>query len=174
MLFVYASNDTKPDASTAVRNLLRQAYAHSVGDSMPQVIKAPGGKPDFVDSKWHFSICHTRQAVLCAISDAPVGLDSERLRPIRPEVVSRVLAPAELAQYDGSTEMFMRFWTLKEAYAKYTGEGIYGFPNQFVFHLTPDGALMEGNDLYFSVVRQRDYIITTCTPSEEKLNPFWY
>lgn len=173
MLYVAASVMTAPDQSSAVRALLARSYQRIIGGPMPEIVISTGGKPDWRDSPWHFSLCHTRGAVLCAISDAPVGLDAERIRPVRAEVVSRVLAPQELRQYDGSAETFLRFWTLKEAYAKYTGEGIIGYPNRFVFRLTPESAEMEGNDLRFATVRSGDYIVSVCTPKPETLTVMW-
>lgn len=173
MLAVYAGAKTQPDASAAVRQLLSRVYREYTGQPMPPIEVMPGGKPYWAESDWHFSLCHTRGLVLCALSDHPVGLDAERIRTVRPAVVSRVLAPAELRAYDGTEAMFLRFWTLKEAYAKYTGEGIIGYPNRFVFRLTPEGAQMEGNDLHFATVCQNDYIISTCTPKQEPLSIVW-
>lgn len=173
MLYVAAARRTDADASAAVRRLLAEAYAKITGEPMPALARAPGGKPFWPDSPWHLSLCHSRAAVLCAISDAPVGLDAEAMRPVRPEVVRRVLAPAELRCYDGTPEMFLRFWTLKEAYAKYTGEGIIGYPNRFVFHLTREGAELEGSDLRFSTVQQQGHIISVCTRAQELLCPQW-
>ena len=173
MLYVCAAGNTSPDASAAVRRLLKNAFYQLSGAAMPEIRTQPGGKPDWPDCTWHFSLCHTRQAVFCAISDGIVGLDAEKIRPVSSATISRVLSPEELQQYDGSEEMFLRFWTLKEAYVKYTGTGLQGYPNKISFTLHPEGASLRGSSLCFASVRDQDWIISVCTAKPEPLSPRW-
>ena len=57
-----------------------------------------------------------------------MGADLEALRTIRPALATRVCSPAELEyvcpQGVFDSERFLSLWTAKEAYLKYTGEGI--------------------------------------------------
>ena len=41
-----------------------------------------------------------------------------------------------MARYDGTPQSLLRFWVLKEAAAKLTGEGLRGYPNHTDF--SPD------------------------------------
>ncbi len=174
MLYVWGTGELSPDPSTAVRALLGQAFSRLTGEPMPELQKAPGGKPYWPASPWHFSLSHTRQGVFCAISDAPVGLDAEHLRTLRPEVIARVLSPAELRCFDGSPECFLRFWTLKEAYVKYTGEGLMGYPNKLSFTLDDEkSASLSGSALCFQTIRYENWILSTCTPKPEALHLQW-
>lgn len=70
----------------------------------------------------------TRQYYMAgAFAPFPVGLDCEYPRPLSKRLSDRVLSDEEKAQLELSLhpeEMFLRFWTLKECYVKYTGEGL--------------------------------------------------
>lgn len=170
MLYVCGAEHTTPDASAAVRELLNRSFHRLTGAAMPEILTQPGGKPYWENSIWHFNLCHTRQAMFCAISDGIVGLDAEKIRPVSPAVIHRVLSPDELQQYDGSAEMFLRFWTLKEAYVKHTGTGLRGYPNKLSFTLNPESASLRGSSLHFATTRHQDWIISTCTVKPEPLS----
>ena len=54
-------------------------------DALPPVERSPRGKPLFpgLDDHW-FSLSHSGGIALCALSDRPVGVDVELVRPRRP------------------------------------------------------------------------------------------
>lgn len=88
-------------------------------DALPQLQYSPRGKPLFAgDSDRWFSLSHSGGIALCALSDQPVGVDVELVRPRRPGLPKYVLSPDELAGFDGSWEDFYRLWTLKESWCK--------------------------------------------------------
>ena len=60
------------------------------------------------------SLSHTEGAALLALSDAPVGADIERVRPIPPRLGR---------DFAGREETFWRRWTAAEAAAKREGRG---------------------------------------------------
>lgn len=173
MLYVCGADHNGQNASAAVRKLLAQAFVHLTGESMPEIKIMPGGKPYWEDSPWHFSLCHTRQAVFCAISDGIVGLDAEKIRPVSPATVSRVLSPEELRQFDGSDEGFMQLWTLKESYVKHTGTGLQGYPNKISFDVTGNAPVLAGSELSFACLRHRDWMVSVCTIQHEVLTVHW-
>ena len=75
-----------------------------------------------------FSLSHSGFFVACAVSSREIGADIEALRPIRPALAKRVCTPEELRYISAGGEFdsarFLAVWTAKEAYCKYTGEGI--------------------------------------------------
>ncbi len=76
----------------------------------------------------HFSLSHCKVAVACAVSDRPVGIDIEHLRPFNKELATYVLNEDQLEQVLQSTDPaveFLKFWTQKESFLKLTGEGIH-------------------------------------------------
>ena len=97
---------------------------HLFGDAT--ITSTENGKPYLLDCpQIHFNLSHTGAWVLCAVSDAPVGVDAQALTHYRAKVAARWFSEEErqwIAQQ--SDERFTRLWTRKEAYAKMTGDGM--------------------------------------------------
>ena len=123
----------------AGRDLLRQLYRRETGQDMPEIALTDRGKPYFVEGDWHFSVSHTRHHAFCALSRGNVGLDAEEAdREIRLTLADKILSPMEKAQFDLAEDprrALLTFWVLKEAMAKFTGEGLRGYPNHTEFRL---------------------------------------
>lgn len=86
------------------------------------------GKPFLKNGGKHFSLSHSGDWAVCAVSDGELGCDVERIRPINADITRR-FAPAEreriLAEPDGTRlELLFRYWTLKESFVKKTGLGL--------------------------------------------------
>ncbi|MBR2715076.1 MAG: 4'-phosphopantetheinyl transferase superfamily protein [Ruminococcus sp.] len=101
--------------------------------------KGPHGKPYAKNLKAEFNISHSHDMVVCAVSDKPVGIDIEKIRPINLSVAKRICTEDELLYLFGFTpentdfthcenyevlERFFRLWTAKEAFVKHSGEGL--------------------------------------------------
>lgn len=95
--------------------LLRERYGWR---TIPEPDRAEGGKPFFHGApEVHFSLSHTRGAALAAVSDRPVGVDVERLRPVRAAALRRTEGAAL------ETEFF-QIWVRREARCKLRGIGV--------------------------------------------------
>ena len=94
--------------------------------ALPPVERSPRGKPLFagVEGRW-FSLSHSEGLALCALSDAPVGVDVEVVRPRRAGLPAYTLSGEELEQFDGSWEDFYRLWTRKESRCKREDAHLY-------------------------------------------------
>lgn len=79
------------------------------------------GKP-FIPGQAHFSLSHSGKYAAIAVSETPVGLDIERIRPLPQKALERFLLPDEIARCK-SAEDGVRFWTMKEAVSKVSGTG---------------------------------------------------
>lgn len=116
---------TKPgeSLSKAGRRLLAQVLGFS-----PTLERGPHGKPFLADrDKPCFNLSHTRGAVVCAVSDAPCGVDIERAdREIRPALAKRCFTRRELewAAEGPERERLTALWTRKEALLKRDGRGL--------------------------------------------------
>ncbi|MBQ9045189.1 MAG: hypothetical protein IJ112_04510 [Oscillospiraceae bacterium] len=110
---------TNANGSAFAWTLLELAAREVWGlERLPETALSPTGKPYFpAHPELHFSVSHTRGAVLVALSHAPVGADVERRREI-PDVVRRRLREVE----PGDLELF-ELWTLRESWFKLTGRG---------------------------------------------------
>ena len=97
--------------------------------SVPEPCCGPFGKPFLKDfPQVHFSISHCRRAVLCAVCDAPVGVDVEELQ-YDPSLARAVLSEAELSQLLACPDprlCFTELWTRKESLLKLEGTGLSG------------------------------------------------
>lgn len=97
------------------------------------------GKPFAKDIPIEFNISHSGNMVVCAISDTPVGIDIEQIRPVDLSVAKRICTENELIYIFGKKpetlefkissdkeilRRFFKIWTTKEAYAKNIGAGI--------------------------------------------------
>lgn len=121
------------------RMLLRKLYRRVTGKSLPEVAVAERGKPYFVNDPRHFSISHTKKRVFCVLADMPVGIDAEEMdRDIDLRLADKILSPGEKARFDAAEDKrfaLLKFWVLKEAAAKLSGEGLRGYPNHTDFSL---------------------------------------
>lgn len=81
----------------------------------------PGGKPYAVDLPLEFSLSHSGELVLCAAASFPVGADLQRLRPLSPSLVDRIV---QAGCQGRSEEELFRWWVRQEAIGKLTGQGL--------------------------------------------------
>ena len=119
------------------RLLLKDLWRTHIGGDMPEIRLTDRGKPYFADSGWHFSISHTKKRAFCVLSEQNVGLDAEELdRDISLRLAEKILSPTEKVRFDTAPDKhtaLLKFWVLKEAAAKLSGEGLKGYPNHTDF-----------------------------------------
>ena len=124
------------------------------GFSAENVIIGKNGKPECEGV--YFNLSHSGDMVLCAISDAPVGCDIEKVCDAPMEVAERVFTEKERRYISGAesdmetNHRFFKLWTTKESYMKMTGEGL---------SLSPDRIEINLDDLTV----MRDGILQSCT-----------
>ena len=142
--------------------LLKKALREEYGlTENPLFEYGPHGKPFIVGHpEIHFSLSHCREAVACAVSNRPVGIDVESVQRYRESLAQYTMSDEEqqlIAAAERPDVAFIRLWTMKEARLKLTGEGI-----------TNDlKTALDGGSWQFTTVERLDknYIYTLC---EEK------
>ena len=75
----------------------------------------------------YFSLSHSGNFLALAISDRDVGIDIERIRQAKEDLVRRVCCENEISlifSSENPDEAFTEIWTKKEAYLKALGTGI--------------------------------------------------
>ncbi len=87
------------------------------------------GKPQIVNFPKKFNLSHSGDYVVCGVSNGEVGVDIQKWVPYKERTAERFFAKEEwelLQEKDEQerTELFYRLWSRKEAYGKYTGQGI--------------------------------------------------
>ena len=145
------------------------------------------GKPKV--ERLEFSLSHSGNLVLCAVSEEPVGCDVEEIRKAPERVAERYFSCGEqeyLSQFaeEEYDRAFFRLWTMKESYVKMTGEGM-GLPFS-VYELLVDACASLGyessarvlrngevQDCYISEISLQGYIISICAESSAHMEVIW-
>ena len=82
------------------------------------------GKPQLAGfPNFHFNISHTRNAMVVAIGEKPVGVDVEQVKKADLNIAPRFFTEQEntfiLDKVSNQDKRFYEIWTIKEAYIKY-------------------------------------------------------
>lgn len=130
---------------------------------------------------FHFSISHAGEYVALVIDDQPVGIDVEKVQ-IRESVARRfyskreqeeirVMQEADDKQGGGNRAeiAFTKIWTGKEAYLKYTGNGI---TNALAEIEVLDPVFWRTEHVYFSGTPIADgtYYVTICSEQQVSIS----
>lgn len=115
------------------------------------------GKPSIVGHpEIFFNLSHCKEAVACAISDQPVGIDVESVRSYKERLVRYTMNDEEVRDIETSEQpdtTFIRLWTMKEATMKLVGTGI-----------SKDMKSVIDTDRYkYTTVDRQRYIYTVCS-----------
>ena len=97
-------------------------------DELPVFGYGEHGKPFIIGHPdIHFNLSHCREAAICVLSDRPVGVDIESSRSVTDGLLRYTMNNDEQREIAASPRpdlAFLRFWTMKEAVLKCTGEGL--------------------------------------------------
>lgn len=118
------------------------AKHHGIAPENIVIKTSQQGKPYAVGCA-EFSVSHTDGLAVCCVCDgSPVGIDTEKIRPVDPKILKRVCTQSDLnyvlkksASFDSlpkafdkpQLERFFKLWTAKESYFKCCGTGIKNF-----------------------------------------------
>lgn len=120
---------------TLYSGLLLRYALKSEGEVVPTPLNVKYnsfGKPFITDGFKNFSITHSGNLVIVAVSESEVGVDAEIIqKKVYTHVASKVFSEKEKSEYENlfgepKTEYFISKWTQKEAYLKYVGTGLTG------------------------------------------------
>lgn len=101
------------------------------------VERSQGGKPygkvwtKSEEESWAISLSHSGSWVLCSIGRGESGVDVETETEAWEEIAERFFLPQEAKFLQKMPPLcrkqaFLCYWTIKESYLKYTGEGLTG------------------------------------------------
>ena len=152
--------------SLAAYLLLQEALEKEYGITRPPEFSfGPHGKPFLRDYPHiHFNLSHCPGAALCVVGDAPVGCDIETV-PQRLDLdLCRYCYSQEeldaILRAEHPQQAFCTLWTRKEAFLKYTGEGLTD-------HLPGLLASPKAAEVHFEshVAGDASYVYTLCRAS---------
>jgi 4'-phosphopantetheinyl transferase len=114
-----------------------------------------------------FNISHCNCGCLCAIDNSEIGIDIQDYKSISlKNIIFRVCSDDEIKRIKyakNSQREFCLFWTLKESYVKYTGNGISDNLKDYNFSDVNFNIPVKIKDLYFSAFEFDNYIIAVCS-----------
>lgn len=107
------------------------------------------GKPEFYNLSHpgcFFNLSHSKSILALACSTSPIGIDVEDQRLFSHKLVQRISSEEEFRKYEQSSDKqayALALWTFKEAYVKYTGEGLRKQFDQMYIPIIQDHNLEE-------------------------------
>ncbi len=133
-------------------------------------------KPYLSDADgFFFNLSHAGEYAMLAVSDAEVGCDVEKIRPVDLGLFTHVLTADEYsvlaaAPKEERDALFFRYWVLKESCMKALGKGLLLDPKSFSLTLAPairaSGAGISG-PLAFAEGAFLDYRYAVCRFGED-------
>lgn len=123
-VFLFTADAGGRVSDAALASLLRRALGFECA-----LTRSPGGKPLLADARFGVSVSHSAGRAAVAAGGGCVGVDIQERRPIAYQrMADRFFTAAEaaLVRRLGSAA-FYDIWAAREAYCKYTGEGLGGF-----------------------------------------------
>lgn len=126
--------------------------------------------------EFHFSLSHSGEYAVLAVSDLPVGIDIEYKKRNYHSVARRCFCKEEyedIMEADTIPEQekrFLQYWTMKEAFIKHSGEGLSIPLNSFRIIRGEYGmSFVEDSDLLFAslFLGTEPYCISLCSESEQ-------
>ena len=144
--------------SAVVYLLLRYALATKYGiNELVSFEYGKNEKPRLKDFPYiHFNLSHTANAVACALSDSPIGVDVQRISNISDKVAERVLTKQEFKEFLQACnpgEFFCKVWTIKESVLKQTGQGIAAEFRDMSADAFTDITVYKGDNYYCCITK---------------------
>ena len=105
------------------KKLLAYIYFHTKGKKIDfdKIVYGKYGKPYYIDD-FFYNISHSKNYICIVVSNSEVGIDIEEDRNFSSNLKERVLTLEELGD---SNINLVEYWSIKEAYSKYMGMGLY-------------------------------------------------
>ena len=133
---------TKEEKIRSIGSELLLGHALSeIGIDRYDVWTDKNGKPFLGSCDIQFNLSHCGQRVMCSISDYAVGCDVEHIVEIPPDLARNLLHSSEyqkMMECDADiSNVFFRYWTLKESFLKMIGSGLSIDPRTFSCNLGP-------------------------------------
>lgn len=129
----YISQVNNNQAKKRIIGILLRNYAlfkQNVNLNLISIELNKFGKPYLSHSKFFYNISHSKNIVVCALSDNEVGIDIQFLEKMDILPIISLLHKKEQKQIH-SLEDFIKLWTIKESYLKFLGMGLYKPLNSF-------------------------------------------
>lgn len=128
--YLSASNENRKKSILLSQGFAKEKIAEELSLSKEDIVFSvtERGKPYCKSHREiYFSLSHSGDLIALAISDRDIGIDIEKIRQAKENLVKRVCCENEISSVFSSEnpdEAFTEIWTKKEAYLKALGTGI--------------------------------------------------
>lgn len=127
-----------------LRQYARQAVVRSAqiqGIDMPELENDDKGAP-IPKNGFYWSLSHKPGYVAGVVSNMPIGIDIEKIKPVKPLLFDKVMDENERKLIETiSDDLFYRFWTAKETVLKAVGVGLRGLSHCKIIDIINQGSL---------------------------------
>lgn len=152
--------------SAAAETALRTALSERGIPYFSPIVRE--GKPHLSGQSVCFNLAHSGDRAVCAIGETPVGVDIERVRPVRFDAIARrcfsEAEREEIARSPDPLKSFFRVFTARESLVKRSGEGIRAFGRA---EGEARSYLLDGETLSpFSPSGAGEYVLSVCGAEE--------
>jgi len=154
-------------------DLLSAALHRDFGIRNGIIYRAGLEKPKLLHGNLHMNLSHCQGMAAAAVGSVPLGIDVETARKFREKLLPGLCTEQEISgilSAENPEFRFSQYWTLKEAYSKFTGDGIrlpfhtlgFTLSDSPVFH-HPD----RENVQFYQMILENQHIISLCVPRGE-------
>lgn len=171
MLLISVKNVPKGQHHFHAHSLLRSCLG-SMGidyNENTPIVKNKLGKPSLADfPNVHYNLTHADGIAACIVSNKQCGIDAEKIRPYRENVIKRIFSDAEKTMFDNTPQelrnkLFFRLWTLKESYVKAIGIGVSYPMNTVEFSFQDNQIISNIQDYSFTqYIIDNEFIVAVC------------
>lgn len=110
--------------------LAKRAICDVTGKSSEEIVfeRKKSGKPFCKNVDIEFSISHSGEYTVCALSNTPIGIDIQKVTPYNNKTAEKVCSAEEIERIDLSVDKareFTKIWTKKEAVLKRDEKSIF-------------------------------------------------
>lgn len=135
---------------------IKEALERFTGKNGFNIKRTANGKPYAQGESVYFSLSHTDSLIICAVSNSEIGLDAEKIRPIKDK--GKILRRFMGDNTDSVTDTeFLKKWTAFESRVKYFGEKIIVCPQTKSTPLNVETILFD------------EYVVSICSDSHQRI-----
>lgn len=140
------------------------------GVSLEQYDYSVTNQPILKGADLKFSISHSGNIVVCAVANNPIGVDVERIKPVKLDLMKFYFNSASWFEIINAPDIyteFYRHWTMREAAIKAAGFGIDQMELSEMF--PEDHTIQVRNEIYYCRMLPVRYDYTVCLASGKEI-----
>jgi len=140
-----------------------------LGFTERDVLLSDQGKPYSSYKNIKFSVSHSGDYCVLAVSDNEVGVDIEKPDEKHYVVADKVLCSDELISFNENNELFFKYWTMKESLSKALGIGMgLHFDSVNTIPMLEGGYIeIKGKKYFGKNIQIGDYELSICTENKQ-------